>query len=136
MAVGKQCCTQSRSNLDFKLFTMSSVPQAAFAVRKLRNLNEKEMTVAKLRMKSEMPDMRNNLANKKLIEYSPVKYNSKLMNSIWGLYNRYSPHNIKGNEYEVENEVFNKQQRLAVASYTIEKNLSMAGKTGDEWNFP
>lgn len=28
-------------------------------------------------------------------ELSPLKYNSKLMNSIWGLYNRYSVHNIK-----------------------------------------
>lgn len=26
---------------------------------------------------------------------SPLKYNSKLMNSIWGFYNRYSPHNVK-----------------------------------------
>lgn len=32
-------------------------------------------------------------------EYSPNKYNDKLMNSIWGLYNRYSPHNVKKNEY-------------------------------------
>lgn len=29
------------------------------------------------------------------MELSPLKYNSKLMNSIWGLYNRYSPHNVK-----------------------------------------
>lgn len=27
----------------------------------------------------------------------PLKYNSKLMNSIWGLYNRYSVHNFKKN---------------------------------------
>lgn len=32
-------------------------------------------------------------------EYLPVKYNDKLMNSIWGLYNRYSPHNVKKNEF-------------------------------------
>jgi len=30
-----------------------------------------------------------------VIEQPPVKYNSKLMNSIWGQYNRYSVHNIK-----------------------------------------
>lgn len=28
-------------------------------------------------------------------EQPPAKYNSKLMNSIWGLYNRYSVHNLK-----------------------------------------
>lgn len=33
-------------------------------------------------------------------ELSPLKYNSKLMNSIWGLYNRYSPHNIKSTNEE------------------------------------
>ncbi|CAL8073518.1 unnamed protein product [Orchesella dallaii] len=25
----------------------------------------------------------------------PARYNSKLMNSVWGMYNRYSVHNIK-----------------------------------------
>ncbi|PSN34485.1 hypothetical protein C0J52_07579 [Blattella germanica] len=29
------------------------------------------------------------------LEQPPAKYNSKLMNSIWGLYNRYSVHNLK-----------------------------------------
>lgn len=29
------------------------------------------------------------------MELTPLKYNSKLMNSIWGSYNRYSPHNVK-----------------------------------------
>lgn len=28
-------------------------------------------------------------------ELSPLKYISMLMNSIWGQYNRYSPHNVK-----------------------------------------
>lgn len=32
--------------------------------------------------------------NRKVLE-NPVKYNGKMMNSIWGLYNRLSPHNIK-----------------------------------------
>jgi len=27
--------------------------------------------------------------------YQPAQYNGKLMNSIWGMYNRYSVHNIK-----------------------------------------
>jgi len=30
-------------------------------------------------------------------EPMPLKYNSKLMNSIWGQYNRYSVHNFKKN---------------------------------------
>lgn len=30
-------------------------------------------------------------------ELTPLKYNSKLMNSIWGQYNRYSVHNFKKN---------------------------------------
>jgi len=30
-----------------------------------------------------------------VLEQPPVKYNGKLMNSIWGLYNRYSVHNLK-----------------------------------------
>jgi uncharacterized phage-associated protein len=30
-----------------------------------------------------------------VLEQPPAKYNSKLMNSIWGLYNRYSVHNLK-----------------------------------------
>lgn len=28
---------------------------------------------------------------------TPMKYNSKMMNSIWGMYNRYSVHNFKKN---------------------------------------
>ena len=29
------------------------------------------------------------------MELNPLQYNSKMMNSIWGLYNRYSVHNLK-----------------------------------------
>ncbi|GLG95843.1 Uncharacterized protein GBIM_02723 [Gryllus bimaculatus] len=53
---------------------MSSIPQGAFAARKVHSNMEK--------MKSDM-------------ENPPAKYNGKLMNSIWGLYNRYSVHNMK-----------------------------------------
>lgn len=36
------------------------------------------------------------------LELTPVKYNSKLMNSIWGMYNRYSPYNFKkSNDTEI-----------------------------------
>lgn len=45
------------------------------------------------------------------MEYSPVKYNEKLMNSIWGFYNRYSPHNIKSNEIVSHDFAYNQQQQ-------------------------
>lgn len=32
-----------------------------------------------------------------VVQLPPVKYNAKLMNSIWGSYNRNSPHNFKKN---------------------------------------
>lgn len=35
-------------------------------------------------------------------EHPLLKYNSKLMNSIWGLYNRYSVHNFKKNNSDGE----------------------------------
>lgn len=48
----------------------------------------------------------------------PLKYNSKLMNSIWGLYNRYSVHNFKKNtdgEFMTTN-LGSHQQMLATAA--------------------
>ncbi|KAJ2945660.1 hypothetical protein O0L34_g493 [Tuta absoluta] len=33
--------------------------------------------------------------NTSFMELTPLKYNCKFMNSIWGFYNRYSPHNVK-----------------------------------------
>lgn len=72
---------------------MASLPQAAFAVHKLRKpQNEKNLTVARQSMdKQESPRYM------KTLDLTPVKYSDKLMNSIWGLYNRYSPHNFKKN---------------------------------------
>lgn len=74
---------------------MPSLPQGAFAACKLREqLNNKPD--ADGTDQASMPKLF--YANKKLTEYSPVKYNDKLMNAIWGHYNRYSPHNIKSND--------------------------------------
>lgn len=74
---------------------MPSLPQGAFAARKLReqmtnktNADDRDLT----------PPPKLFYANRKLTEYSPVKYNEKFMNAIWGHYNRYSPHNIKSND--------------------------------------
>ncbi|XP_023716007.1 uncharacterized protein LOC111869045 isoform X2 [Cryptotermes secundus] len=83
---------------------MSSIPQGAYATWKVR-ANEG---------KNQVPNVDNMLSTKrrepekntphqpyyphvykKYQEQPPVKYNSKLMNSIWGLYNRYSVHNLK-----------------------------------------
>lgn len=69
---------------------MPSVPQGAFAACKVR---ERKMQIAKIQtMEQESERM---FYHGKYLELSPVKYNSKLMNSIWGLYNRYSVHNFK-----------------------------------------
>ncbi|XP_057659261.1 uncharacterized protein LOC130895745 [Diorhabda carinulata] len=51
---------------------MGSVPQAAFAAKKMRQREEQIQAML-----------------------DPAQYNSKFMNSIWGQYNRYSVHNLK-----------------------------------------
>ncbi|KAH8270776.1 hypothetical protein KR018_001436 [Drosophila ironensis] len=100
---------------------MAAIPQGAFAACKLRErFNEREMIVARLRSaagadKASIDNPLNrkfcpphrSMSNDSFVtampfperENSPNKYNDKLMNSIWGLYNRYSPHNVKKNEY-------------------------------------
>lgn len=72
---------------------MPSLPQGAFAACKLR-----EQLDNKTDGSDQTPPPKIYYANKKLTEYSPVKYNEKFMNAIWGHYNRYSPHNIKSND--------------------------------------
>ncbi|KAJ9586557.1 hypothetical protein L9F63_028400, partial [Diploptera punctata] len=86
---------------------MSSVPQGAYATWKVR-LNEGKNQVpntsymTSANMKEEKPSSQQSYypngfknGHKKYLEQPPAKYNSKLMNSIWGLYNRYSVHNLK-----------------------------------------
>lgn len=76
---------------------MPSLPQGAFAACKVRAQIQKNLQVAT--NAPDKPDpMKNYNSNKKLMDYSPVKYNDKFMNAIWGHYNRYSPHNIKSND--------------------------------------
>ncbi|KAB0804885.1 hypothetical protein PPYR_01855 [Photinus pyralis] len=62
---------------------MSAIPQAAFMTKKW-NENQKR------KPKEEIHFWDGN------VEPQLLHYNSKMMNSIWGLYNRYSVHNLKG----------------------------------------
>jgi hypothetical protein len=47
-----------------------------------------------------------------VMEQPPVKYNSKLMNSIWGQYNKYSVHNFK----QIAGDVFGFRQQQPIAN--------------------
>ncbi|XP_064536548.1 uncharacterized protein LOC135427054 [Drosophila montana] len=83
------------NNLNFNIVDMA-LPQGAFAACKIREqFQERDLIISRLRA-ANIADKADNNAQR---EYLPVKYNDKLMNSIWGLYNRYSPHNVKKNEY-------------------------------------
>lgn len=106
---------------------MASLPQAAFAVHKLRKpQNEKNLTVARQSMdKQESPRYM------KTLDLTPVKYSDKLMNSIWGLYNRYSPHNFKKNNGS-DQQYFSMPQPFAVACAASEPKNSGA-KKADPW---
>ncbi|KAK0087066.1 hypothetical protein PV325_001794 [Microctonus aethiopoides] len=80
---------------------MAAVPQGAFAVRKIREMNEQEFLQMDFHIKNgNEKNYRHGSFKKNLTEErepTPLKYNSKLMNSIWGEYNRYSVHNFKKN---------------------------------------
>ncbi|KAH8258442.1 hypothetical protein KR038_011556 [Drosophila bunnanda] len=106
-----ECWTKQSFLKNFKFFSllttistaaaeMAAIPQGAFAACKIREqFNEREMIVARLRSAASDKGSLDNGNSLTQREYSPNKYNDKLMNSIWGLYNRYSPHNVKKNEY-------------------------------------
>ncbi|XP_017473494.1 PREDICTED: uncharacterized protein LOC108364355 [Rhagoletis zephyria] len=113
---------------------MAALPQGAFAACKLRELRDRDLLVARMKSGSDKGEPKNMNTNKKLTEYTPAKYNDKLMNSIWGFYNRYSPHNIKGNEYESSKKDYMMQQHIAVASHAIAEDLAMALRSGKEWD--
>uniref|UniRef100_A0A182Y6Y6 Uncharacterized protein n=1 Tax=Anopheles stephensi TaxID=30069 RepID=A0A182Y6Y6_ANOST len=96
---------------------MACLPQSAFAVHKIRQAqNNKDLTVARMTGDKQGP----RYLNKNTLDLTPVKYNGKLMNSIWGLYNRYSPHNFKKNNGSYGN-FFGMQQPFAVACSPMEK---------------
>ncbi|XP_038222438.1 uncharacterized protein LOC119840021 [Zerene cesonia] len=69
---------------------MAAIPPSAFSAARIRE-TQRDMKVSNI--KKGVEPMK--FFNTKLMELTPLKYNSKLMNSIWGFYNRYSPHNVK-----------------------------------------
>lgn len=107
---------------------MACLPQSAFAVHKLRKAqNDKDLAVARLSTdKQDAPRYMNNT-----LDLTPVKYSDKLMNSIWGLYNRYSPHNFKKNNGS-DQQYFGMQQPFAVACAASEKANSEAKNCPDK----
>lgn len=70
---------------------MSCVPPSAFSAGRIREAT-RDMKSPPGKSTTESPIK---YFHTKFMELSPLKYNSKLMNSIWGFYNRYSPHNVK-----------------------------------------
>ncbi|XP_049540145.1 uncharacterized protein LOC125954141 [Anopheles darlingi] len=100
---------------------MACLPQSAFAVHKIRQAgqHEKDLTVARLGGDKQGP----RYLNKSTLDLTPVKYNGKLMNSIWGLYNRYSPHNFKKNNGSFGG-FFGMQQPFAVACSPVENTTA------------
>ncbi|KAF7998384.1 hypothetical protein HCN44_009782 [Aphidius gifuensis] len=94
-------------NTCFDCCKMSAIPHGGFAVHKVR---ERQLLHLKMQAKNDDKNNSSSSSNgyKKNLtdearELTPLKYNSKLMNSIWGLYNRYSPHNFKKNTDANEN---------------------------------
>lgn len=78
---------------------MAAIPQGAYAVCKVRHNLERNSLITPIE-KREKPGKENIFNVRPPVEgweLTPLKYNSKLMNSIWGLYNRYSVHNFKKN---------------------------------------
>ncbi|XP_047031647.1 uncharacterized protein LOC124638681 [Helicoverpa zea] len=70
--------------------SMASIPPSAFSASRIRD-TQRDMKISNKTKGNESTKF----FNTTFMEWSPLKYNSKLMNSIWGLYNRYSPHNVK-----------------------------------------
>lgn len=94
---------------------MPALPQGAFAACKIRaQLDARKNPVARQVSPNAHSDRNagaaggaNDLYPKwKQIDLSPLKYNSKFMNAIWGHYNRYSPHNIKSNDANGQPDMF------------------------------
>ncbi|CAG9788754.1 unnamed protein product [Diatraea saccharalis] len=72
--------------------TMAAIPPCTFTAGRVRErLSDRDKKIALFPKHSEY----GKFFETKFAELTPLKYNSKLMNSIWGLYNRYSPHNVK-----------------------------------------
>lgn len=95
---------------------MASIPQGAFAAQKVRQslskVDDNGGTYSKMKDEKRYQKVLFPPAGG---EQSPLKYNSKLMNSIWGQYNRYSVHNLKKNA-DAKQVLLWAEQRLATAT--------------------
>uniref|UniRef100_A0A336LUR1 CSON004848 protein n=1 Tax=Culicoides sonorensis TaxID=179676 RepID=A0A336LUR1_CULSO len=109
-------------------FKMPSVPQGAFAVHKVK---EKQKHVAVCKSDNCNDDNKGRFDLKhNFSKLGPVKYNEKMMNSIWGRYNRNSPHNFKKNN-AADATMVGLQQPIAVAQdLSIVKETSPNQKRG------
>ncbi|XP_067007532.1 uncharacterized protein [Anabrus simplex] len=104
-------CISSEANLEYLIFVscpgchrlwMASIPQGAYAAWKVHRNMMKDLSEdcpimgKKNDSEKSIPSQYHfPQRNKILLDHHPAKYNSKMMNSIWGLYNRYSVHNLK-----------------------------------------
>jgi len=73
---------------------MASVPFGMHAAQKVRHNMSLASNIEK-QWKNDSSNTRNYSDN--CMDSAPSKYCEKMMNSIWGLYNRYSVHNFKSN---------------------------------------
>ncbi|XP_078044785.1 uncharacterized protein LOC144474109 [Augochlora pura] len=79
---------------------MAAIPQGALTACKVRRNLERNTMISHPIDKKEKTGKDVLFSSRLSVEgreLTPMKYNSKLMNSIWGLYNRYSVHNFKKN---------------------------------------
>ncbi|CAG2117848.1 unnamed protein product [Medioppia subpectinata] len=73
---------------------MSSIPFTTFSAIKVHQTIKQEKDRQKTFGGTQSADMPNN----KYTDRSQHNYNSKYMNSVWGLYNRYAPQAFQKNE--------------------------------------
>ncbi|CAG0886799.1 unnamed protein product [Darwinula stevensoni] len=87
--------------------TMAAIPLSVHtAVKVHRNMTKKNASSEEKGFhffdssSNDVPNWHSTPVKEYFEQALPARYNSKLMNSIWGLYNRYSPHNFKKNNGE------------------------------------
>ncbi|OXA52194.1 uncharacterized protein LOC110852397 isoform X2 [Folsomia candida] len=70
---------------------MSSIPMGAFAAYKVRDNNNSGASAQERTFSFQAQST----ASSEMKCDQPEQYNGKLMKAVWGIYNRYSVHNIK-----------------------------------------
>uniref|UniRef100_D3TQM0 Hypothetical conserved protein n=1 Tax=Glossina morsitans morsitans TaxID=37546 RepID=D3TQM0_GLOMM len=129
LKIDKNCQQFDVFDLCKDCLNMSALPQGAFAACKLRDY-EYDLTISRRRPNADNKEIENLSGNKKLMEYNPFKYNEKLMNSIWSIYNRYSPHNIKNNVFN-DND-YEQQSKMTAVSQPIAYTTAAMGTINDQ----